>query len=525
MGGPDANGGWRNDKGRERMRITTTETFLRVASHTLETKLMPELTTSEGKASAEILRQLIVELLRREGAAYHLVEDLLASGTDILVRLRAFCASAGIAGGTGSASATPDTGDTPAYRAMIDRHEAMTADIAALAEKLVAWGQANPGHPRRGEAQGLVHDAGLWDQAYLTTNRELPAPDAPVIAPNAGAPLDTTLLQAFLEQAADPRVGTKVVDLSPIPGGFGKQTYRARIARADGGEGQYIVRKSDPMPMVVMGSFLIDEEYHLLRDVHAAGVLPVAEPLLLGKNAAGVDADFYLMTALQGAVPSSFLGAASARIPEDILLQMAECMARLHQMPLDRLGTYLKLFGHPDTQRDTIQSTYRRAIRQWRDYYANGTHLPSPFTIYLLDWLETNLPDHQAAPVLVHGDFNIHNVLVHEGRITGILDWECSNIGAPEQDLAYVRAIVSQHIDWDRFVAHYEASGGRKIDRPSLDYYMVFSAMRLCVVFNKGFHNLQDEKTRDIRYSVIELALTPEFMKQALACIAAYSKR
>ena len=41
---------------------------------------------------------------------------------------------------------------------------------------------------------------------------------------------------------------------------------------------------------------------------------------------------------------------------------------------------------------------------------------------------------------------------------------------------------------------------------------------RLCIIFNKGVRNLQDHAHQDIRYSVIDLSLTPEFMKQALAC-------
>jgi hypothetical protein len=38
------------------------------------------------------------------------------------------------------------------------------------------------------------------------------------------------------------------------------------------------------------------------------------------------------------------------------------------------------------------------------------------------------------------------------------------------------------------------------------------------VIFNKGVKNLQDGVNSDIRYGIIDLDLTPEFMKQALAC-------
>ncbi len=38
-------------------------------------------------------------------------------------------------------------------------------------------------------------------------------------------------------------------------------------------------------------------------------------------------------------------------------------------------------------------------------------------------------------PRLVHGDFNPTNILVHEGEVTAILDWEFSHAGSPYMDI------------------------------------------------------------------------------------------
>ena len=38
-------------------------------------------------------------------------------------------------------------------------------------------------------------------------------------------------------------------------------------------------------------------------------------------------------------------------------------------------------------------------------------------------------------PRLVHGDFNPTNILVHQGAVTGILDWEFSHAGSPYTDI------------------------------------------------------------------------------------------
>ena len=500
------------------MKIGSNDSYLAVALHTLETKIAPELTSSDAQASAQILKQVLGELLKRELTTPPLLIGEIETGHAIADCIEAFCAEAGISVSARTPAPTAPIAADTSFAGLAAHHEWLSARLADLAATLsgARAGLDDAVHQQRISA--LLHDVGVWDERYALTQRDMAIPMPPPTPPIAGAPLDRTLFEAFLQTQHPDGAGCTVTDLKPIPGGFGKQTFRASIRDAAGAEQQLIVRKSDPTPMVRKGCFLIEEEFHLLRDVAKQDALPVAAPLWLGKDVPGVDADFYVMSTLPGAVPSSFLGAASAVIPEAIVLQMARYMARLHRLTVDQLPDYVARFGQPGWATDTIETCYRRHISEWKAYYEQNDHLPAPFVIYLLDWLDQNVPKRQERPVLVHGDFNIHNVLADGDVVTGILDWECAMIGAPEQDLAYVRPIISQHIAWDRFLDHYAASGGPAIDRASLDFYMAFSAMRLCVIFNKGVRNMQDGITRDIRYAVVDLGLTPEFMKQALAC-------
>jgi aminoglycoside phosphotransferase (APT) family kinase protein len=498
------------------MKITDNATYLRVALHTLQSKIAPELASGDGQAAAAMVGQVLGELLKRETAAPALLARQNAAGAALAARLADFANAHGITEAEPCGSASEGGG----FTALAAQHDAYTARIAALADALADRRAHLPG-PAQDALSALLLDVALWDQHFPLTQRDMPVPAGVPVAVPPGAPLSHDLLEAFLRGVHPDGANMSLIDMQPISGGFGKQTFRARIRDGDGAERPLIVRKSDPVPMVRKGAFLIDHEFHLLRDLHAAQILPLAEPLWLAKDFPGVDADFYVMQALPGDVPSSFLGAATAKIPEGIILQMAEHMARLHRMDLAAISGFLGGYESPAVATDSIQSCYRRQIGEWKDYYRQAGHLPAPFVTYLLDWLDRNVPADPRRPVLVHGDLNIHNVLAQDGRITGILDWECAMIGAPEQDLAYVRPILSQHIEWDRFVDHYRTSGGPDVNAPALDFYMAFSAMRLCIVFNKGVRNMQDREHQDIRYSVIDLGLTPEFMKQALACTTA----
>ena len=499
------------------MKITDNATYLRVALNTLRAKIAPELTSSDGQGAAAMLGQVLDELLKREVASPALLTTQVAEGETLVAHLTAFAAARGIA--VAPAPAAPKE-EGAGFTALAHQHDALTAHIAALADTL-ADRRADLPAPAREALSALLLDVGRWDQHYPLTQRDMPVPEGKPVAIPAGAPLNRDLLEAFLRSVHPDGAAVSVLDFQPISGGFGKQTFRTRIREANGGERALIVRKSDPVPMVRKGAFQVDIEFHLLRDVYATGLLPLAEPLWLAKDFPGVDADFYVMQALPGAVPSSFLGAASAKIPEGIILQLAAYMATLHQMDIARISGFIDRFESPALATDTIESCYRRQIAEWKAYYHAAGHLPSPFVTYLLDWLAEHVPADQRRPVLVHGDFNIHNLLAVDGQITGILDWECSTFGAPEQDLSYVRPIISQHMDWNRFLAHYRASGGPEIHPASLDFTMAFAAMRLCVIFNKGVRNLQERAHQDIRYAVLDLGITPEFLKQALACTTA----
>ena len=504
------------------MKSTETSHYLAVALQSLEKVLLPELNSAEAKATGEIMRQVLSELLKRERFTPRLLEEHIAEGQVLAQRMTALLAELG-SGTTQAADVAQDIGGPASrgYAALAETHTRLIEHIARLAGQLSARRSAVSDPAQLDFLAMLLHKAAAWECAYHNAQREAAAPLPPLAErpADAGAPLSLAVLQDFLRTHHPAGGRCSVTHFAPIPGGFGKQTYRVTLDDGSGAPQSLIVRKADPMPMVSHDAFILHWEYYLLSDVHAAG-FPVAKPLFMGHQVPGVDADFYVMSALPGSVPSSFLGAATAVIPESVILNMAELMAQLHRIPLEAFKPYLTRFGQTEILSDTVSSCYARCVAGWKTYIREGDHLPSPFLTYMLDWLETNVPQDTRRPVLVHGDFNVHNILAEEGRITGVLDWECSNFGAPEQDLAYVKPIISKHIAWDKFVAHYRASGGPEINERTLNYYMAFSAMRVSVAFNKGVRSLQVGMSRDIRFAVVELGLTPEFMNLAMASTA-----
>ncbi len=55
-----------------------------------------------------------------------------------------------------------------------------------------------------------------------------------------------------------------------------------------------------------------------------------------------------------------------------------------------------------------------------------------------LNWLRRNAPDRPNEQSVVHGDFRNGNILVDNGRLAAVIDWELAHIGDPMEDLAYL---------------------------------------------------------------------------------------
>lgn len=264
-------------------------------------------------------------------------------------------------------------------------------------------------------------------------------------------------------------------------------------------------------------TFCLENEFDLLRSLSKTS-FPSPNPIEIASKLPGVDGTFYTMPLLSGAIPRPFLdGETEMGVPETIILQLAELLADLHAIPMDNFADYIAKYEDASALSETVGERYRRNMRGWREYVEKVEHMPSPYATWLFNWLETNIPNDTRRPVLSHGDFAVHNVLVVNDRITGVLDWECAGFGAPEQDLAYIKPHVIKHMDWQRFLDHYTASGGQPINLQMMPFCAAYGILRMFLGGIMSSQNLQRGRNRDLRYVMMEYGFGPMFMEMGLA--------
>jgi aminoglycoside phosphotransferase (APT) family kinase protein len=79
-----------------------------------------------------------------------------------------------------------------------------------------------------------------------------------------------------------------------------------------------------------------------------------------------------------------------------------------------------------------------------------------------LDWIVEHRPEEPERLAVLHGDFHPLNILVCEGRVSGVLDWSGFMIGDPALDIAITRFLglvafpyYLVHIDWPNLIGLY----------------------------------------------------------------------
>ena len=484
------------------MKLNDTERYLSLIRDAFEKSIVSELQSPSAKGAAGLISNVLNDLLRREGDVPALLARANVEGAAIAAEMHALLKDGNVAAIAG----------TDSYNGAAATFAKLCADISAMGPALAKQSERDKGRAlmrRAAEWEGKVHLAVTRAPVPETANENSREADAD--------PLPKAALEAFLQTVHSAGKSLRVATLDRMPGGFGKQTYLTDIETGAGQRESLVIRKGDKNPLLDHPIFDMEREFVLLNTVCKAGY-PAPQPLWFGRKVAGVDADFMVMKKMPGRVMGNFFdGPDGGRLKDAQVQELAGLLARLHQMKLETFDDLIRRFDDPALLTDNVEQYTRRTLAGWHSYADQCRSLPSPLFVYVLQWLEDRVPKDSQRPVLLHGDFSIHNLLADNGRVTAVLDWEGAMFGAPEFDLAFMQSTLSKFIDWDDFVRYYVEAGGRVPTPESMRYYAAFYDMRVLLTGALASRNIQAGTSGDIRLAMFELGLHPHFMEKALA--------
>ncbi|ART75408.1 aminoglycoside phosphotransferase APH(3') [Sutcliffiella horikoshii] len=90
----------------------------------------------------------------------------------------------------------------------------------------------------------------------------------------------------------------------------------------------------------------------------------------------------------------------------------------------------------------------------------------------LLEQIKENRPNNMKH-CLIHGDLTVDNVLVHNGVVTGIIDWSGGAYGDPRYDISLAIRPKPDVFEWERDKkSFFEGYGGSILTEGDYDYFL-----------------------------------------------------
>lgn len=295
--------------------------------------------------------------------------------------------------------------------------------------------------------------------------------------------IDETMVTAWLE--AHVPVLEPPVQYSLIAGGHSNLTFRCE----DSAGHVYVLRRP-PLGHVLQSAHDMSREHKIIDALRDSDV-PVPGNFGLCQDESVNAADFYIMNFIGGLVLND--STVAEQVPEgqrrSISEHVVEILCRLHAINPDDVG-----LGDLGRKEAYLERQIKRWTTQWE---ASKTH-EIPEMEESCRILKERMPE-QVGATIVHGDYRLGNMIVADGEVKAILDWELCTLGDPLADVGYIlnnwvsKEEVLELGEGDQsptaaggfisradIISIYEKNTGR--DLSGINYYRAFSHWRLAAI-------------------------------------------
>ena len=315
---------------------------------------------------------------------------------------------------------------------------------------------------------------------------------------------DLSSLADFLAQQAGAN-SASVTGFKQLGGGAIQENYALDVIFDGGafdGAHAFVLRSDAPSGVDVSHSRA--EEFQLLQCAFKAGVR-VPETLWECADLSVFERPFYVMRRVGGTAEGFRLvkDVSVQKNGEALVFELGTQLAKIHSItPDNETFNFLAI---------PTSTPGLAGVGRFREYL---DALPGsyPTIEWGLRWLERFAPN-SAQLVLTHHDFRIGNLMIEDGMLTGILDWEFSEWSDFHEDLAWFCARCWRFGRFEKeaggigsrenFYAGYKEISGREIDPAQIYFWEVYAHMRWAIIaIQQGLrHSSGDERS-------LHLALT-----------------
>ena len=308
----------------------------------------------------------------------------------------------------------------------------------------------------------------------------------PVVETTSQAPTREQVERYLRRCLSDPHLVVSSV-AAPL-GGYSKDTIVVRFTGVRGADG--VVMRSDT-PSGPLES-LVASEFPVLQLMHASKV-PVAAPLWVETDPALLGRPFIVTTLVRGQPAMNFRQEIAGGIGAEVAAAFALVLADIHKLDASQI------VAAPAPVGPALAAHVRRLLDQYQDQWQRRGGTTHAIVDSAFAWMRENIPSPTATPAIVHGDPTMRNLMVDDGQVTALLDWETWHVGDPMEDLAYCRDEIERFLPWRRFTELYTARCGRIVDEAALRYWSLWKFLRGAVTSVSMTHSLRHGLQSDLR--------------------------
>lgn len=293
-----------------------------------------------------------------------------------------------------------------------------------------------------------------------------------------------------------PGTDSDIVDLAKTSSGRSRQNWAFDLVWNDGqrsGRDPLILRRDPPGGLVESDR---GREFDLLREL-APTDLPVPAARWLDVEGSWFGRPSLIMSREPGSC-DYYLLTATRPLDERIKLAHAMCdlLARVHRVDWRTTGL-AGVLEDPGPEAARVQ------LDEWAMVLDRDRLEPQPEIELAARWLSEHAPRSQAT-VLVHSDFKPGNVLIENGQVVALLDWELAHLGDPLEDLGWVTQPLRhrEHMipgvwEDDQIVARYQELTGFDVDPQALRWWNLFATYRTAVMQVTGLRSFIEGRSDD----------------------------
>jgi aminoglycoside phosphotransferase (APT) family kinase protein len=309
---------------------------------------------------------------------------------------------------------------------------------------------------------------------------------------------DTTLeewaarLKSLIEAQTEVQGSVTITNVRPVAeaagGSNGTLLFRANYKTKSQSVDRALVLRFLP-ERGLFHHYDVREQFELQRAL-AATEVPVPEQVWLDEQGKYLVRPGYIMAQVDGSstpmtwMTSGLLHDASPDARREISSGYIDALARIHSVDWKGQGLAWmekRAKGTRPIERET--NWYWDALIWSKDDAYIRKLAP------VRDWIIANEPI-DLEVVLCHGDANFGNYLYKDNRVTAVLDWEMSFLGARECDLAFLKvgdSILLDGVPWpdgalsyEEMRSAYEKQTGYRLR--NMEFFELFAAFRLAVI-------------------------------------------